>query len=94
MPNTLAYLVGQVKWLGTLVWPTDLCHHPAVTLEEAARAYRRAEKTYTERRADLAAAIVEAARAGRKQAEIVQITGYTRERIRQIVADAKEEDPS
>lgn len=60
-----------------------------MTLEDTARAYQRAKKTFEERRADLAAAIVEAANGGRLQTDIVRITGYTRERIRQIVNDAK-----
>ena len=55
------------------------------TLQAAARAYRRAERAYESRRAELAAAIVEANDAGVRQHEIVSITGYTRERIRQIL---------
>lgn len=61
-----------------------------MSLEEAARAYRRAEKTLEERRAALAQAIVEADRAGRKQVEIVQVTGYAREHIRRIIRAAEE----
>lgn len=61
-------------------------------LEEAARAFLRAKKSYEERRAVLAAAIVSAVSAGRRQNEIVQITGYTRERIRQIVDQAGKDD--
>jgi len=57
-------------------------------LEDAARAYRRAEKTLAERRTELASAIVEAARAGTRQVDIVKITGYTRERVRQLLRDA------
>jgi hypothetical protein len=54
-------------------------------LEAAARAYRRADKALEQRRSDLAAAIVAAYRAGERQVDIVNITGYTRERIRQIL---------
>jgi hypothetical protein len=67
-------------------------------LEAAAQAYRAAEAAVAEAKKALAAgnesvraarpaladAIVEATREGRKQADIVRITGYTRERIRQI----------
>ncbi|HEX3778496.1 MAG TPA: hypothetical protein VHX38_02435 [Pseudonocardiaceae bacterium] len=60
-----------------------------MTLEEAARAYRRAEKVLEERRADLAAAIVEAAASGRPQVEIVRISGYAREHVRRIVRAAE-----
>lgn len=61
-------------------------------LEEAARAFQRAKKAYEERRAQLADAILGAVAAGRRQNEIVQITGYTRERIRQIVDKAGKDD--
>jgi hypothetical protein len=36
----------------------------------------------------LAEAIVEAARSGMRQVDIVKVTGYTRERVRQIVRAA------
>lgn len=42
------------------------------------------QKKLTELRPQIADAIVGAARGGMKQTEIVQITGYTRERVRQI----------
>lgn len=54
-------------------------------LEAATRAYRRAQKAVEKRREELAAAVVKAAKDGVRQFEIVRITGYTRERIRQIV---------
>jgi hypothetical protein len=57
-------------------------------LEAAARAFRRAEKTLDDRRRALAEAIVTADRAGVRQAEIVRITGYTREHIRQLLKSA------
>lgn len=58
-------------------------------LEAAAKAFRRAESRANEARAQLMKAITEAADSGVPQVEIVRITGYTRERIRQIVAKAK-----
>lgn len=71
-------------------------------LEAATRAYREAQNAVGEAedalveakaavpvaRAKLAEAIVEAARAGAKQRDIVAITGYNRERIRTIVRAA------
>ncbi len=67
-------------------------------LEEAARAYRSAQNAVARAKKALAAgneavkvtrpalaeAIVDAARSGRKQGEIIKVTGYTRERVRQI----------
>jgi len=41
-----------------------------------------------ERRADLAAAIVRAARAGMRQRDIVDVTGYARESVRRILRAA------
>jgi hypothetical protein len=58
-------------------------------LEAAAKAYRRAEKRADETRGELYAAIVEADKAGVSQVDIVRATGYTRERVRQIVRAAK-----
>lgn len=54
-------------------------------LEAAAKAYRRAERRADETRSELFAAIVEADAAGMAQVDIVRTTGYTRERVRQIV---------
>lgn len=56
-------------------------------LERAAKAFRRAEATLEARRAELAAEIVVADRSGIRQADIVRITGYTRETVRRIVRD-------
>jgi DNA invertase Pin-like site-specific DNA recombinase len=53
-------------------------------LEEAARAYRRAKEALDKARPELAMAIVDAARAGTRQADIVRVTGYTREQVRRI----------
>lgn len=59
------------------------------SLEEAAKAYRRAEAALVRRREELAAAIAEADEAGTRQVDIVKATGYTRESVRRIVDDAR-----
>lgn len=53
-------------------------------LEKVAREYRRAKEALDKVRPRLAEAIVSAAQMGVRQADIVRITGYTRERVRQI----------
>ncbi|MEU7617172.1 hypothetical protein AB0B27_13910 [Micromonospora rifamycinica] len=53
-------------------------------LTAAAADYQQAKTKLDTARPRLAAAIVDAARAGRRQGEIVKVTGYTRERVRQI----------
>ena len=67
-------------------------------LEKAAKRFREAQAalvdarnkvgtardTTDEARVELAEAIIEAAKAGMRQTEIVRVSGYTRERIRQI----------
>lgn len=72
-----------------------MCDTYVVTseLRAAANAYKRAVKRTDELRSKLAAAIVEADRAGTRQVDIVEATGYTRERIRQIVDAAKKAIP-
>ena len=58
---------------------------------DAVRAYRRAAATTDKRRDDLADAIGHAILVeGRKQGEIVKVTGYTREHIRRICVDYAE----
>jgi DNA invertase Pin-like site-specific DNA recombinase len=59
-------------------------HHPVTKLGDATRAYRRAKEALDKARPELAAAIVEAARSGMRQADIVRETGYTREQVRRI----------
>ncbi|MEU4776875.1 hypothetical protein [Micromonospora sp. NPDC023633] len=54
------------------------------TLEDAAQTYRQAKDALDQARPALADAIVEAARAGTKQADIARISGYTREQVRRI----------
>ncbi|MDG4770695.1 hypothetical protein [Solwaraspora sp. WMMD792] len=53
-------------------------------LDQARQARAAAGDRVAAARGPLAEAIVEAARAGVRQAEIVRITGYNRERVRQI----------
>jgi tellurite resistance protein len=54
------------------------------TLEQAAAQYRQAVARSDEARQALHAAILAAVADGTSQKDIVRITGYTRERIRQI----------
>lgn len=58
-------------------------------LERRARAYRRADELREQRRAELAEAIAQAAAEGVRQVDIVRQTGYTRESVRRIVAEAE-----
>lgn len=53
-------------------------------LEQLAHEYQHAQTRADELRTRLAAAIVDSAKAGVRQADIVKQTGYTRERVRQI----------
>ncbi|TDB90433.1 hypothetical protein E1091_14205 [Micromonospora fluostatini] len=53
-------------------------------LETAGREHAAAKAAYEATRARLAELVVAAARAGRKQGDIVKASGYTRERVRQI----------
>lgn len=53
-------------------------------LQAAVDAHRKAQVAANDARQQLAEAIAEAARSGTRQAEIVRVTGYTRERVRQI----------
>ncbi len=53
-------------------------------VSKAMHAYRRAERRTEDTRTLLHAAIIDALRAGARQVDIVRLTGYTRERIRQI----------
>lgn len=57
-------------------------------LDEVAREYQAAKAALDDARPRLATAIVAAARAGVRQSEIVRVTGYTRERVRQICRSA------
>ncbi|SCE94647.1 hypothetical protein GA0074696_1816 [Micromonospora purpureochromogenes] len=77
----------------------EIICHVANRLADAVRAFHMAQATaaasaqraaedrekVTEARDQLAAAIVEAGRDGMRQIDIVRVTGYTRERVRQIL---------
>lgn len=79
MPNRLAYVksVGQPAMLSDMKAET----------ERLTRAAKRVARHDAERE-ELHAAILAALAAGMRQVEIVRITGYTRERVRQIARDA------
>ena len=78
---------------------SEIICHVANRLADAVRAFHMAQATAAESasraaedrtkvalaRDDLSAAIAEAARAGMRQIDIVRVTGYTRERVRQIL---------
>lgn len=78
---------------------SEIISHVANRLADAVRAFHMAQATAaaSEQRAaqdrakigqarqELADAIVSAARDGMRQVDIVKITGYTRERVRQIL---------
>lgn len=60
-------------------------HDGGVTrLATAAHAHQQAKTALDAARTELADAIVEAARAGTKQADIARTSGYTREQVRRI----------
>ncbi len=65
--------------------------HELAALSRAAQARQRAEATVVGTRAALASAIVDAHYSGIKQADIVRITGYTRESVRRIVKAFEQE---
>lgn len=67
----------------------DILDVMETSLTEAARAFRRAERTAEQRREELAAAIVQADKDGMRQVDIVKVTGYTREHVRRIIRDAE-----
>ena len=59
-------------------------------LERAAGDYRGIKAAFRQAREKLAQEIVKADANGMRQVDIVRITGYTREHVRRIVADAKQ----
>lgn len=63
-------------------------HRAQRTLAEARQRVLTARADVEQARAELATAIVGAARAGMRQVEIVQISGYTRENVRRILRSA------
>lgn len=54
-------------------------------LVQAATEYRQIEADLVTARSALAGAIIEAAKAGMPQTEIIRISGYTREHVRRII---------
>lgn len=58
---------------------------PSTRLKQAVTKYRRAEAAVTATRDEMYAAILEDLARGVRQVDVVQATGLTRERIRQIV---------
>lgn len=59
-------------------------------LEQAVRAYRRAEKGLEQRRDELADLVVRASNEGVPQVELTRVTGWSREHIRKLVKAANE----
>jgi urease gamma subunit len=57
-------------------------------LEAAARRYQGLKRQLDEAREHLASKIVESARSGVRQSEIVRVTGYTREHVRRLCRQA------
>jgi hypothetical protein len=58
-------------------------------LAELAAAYQRATEHADQLRTELHATILEELARGTKQADIARVTGYTRERLRQIAKAAE-----
>ena len=89
--NLTTTILCQTCLAYKLVWPTVcgiiaimVTTDPAEPIKAAVAAHRRAAKRAEQTLAALHAAIAEAASQGVRQTELVKITGYTRERIRQI----------
>lgn len=57
-------------------------------LDQAAQRYREAEAALEAARTDLQAEAIAALRAGTKQADVARTTGWTREYLRRLKADA------
>lgn len=72
------------RWVG--------CHTRSVAtdeeqrLERATRAYRRAERTLSDRRSELHQAVTAAVAAGMSKSEAARRTGYTREYVTTLVS--------
>lgn len=58
----------------------------ASTLDEAAKAYRRAETVLNQRRDELHRAIVDAVAGGMSKSEAARRSGYTREYVTKLCA--------
>ncbi|MFJ7111754.1 hypothetical protein ACIQW4_01070 [Streptomyces albogriseolus] len=59
-------------------------------LRKAVRAKNAAEKRADDARAALAIAMADAIQEGMKQAEVVALTGYTREHVRRLVREVED----
>lgn len=81
----MASLFGHTL-CGTMFGVTreDAAERAEASLSESAAGYHRAKQTLEEARGDLVEKIIEAARSGIQQSQIVRITGYTREHVRRI----------
>lgn len=79
MPDPLATAVARFRLADEAVAKTRVAAKQQV---EAAKARREAARD------DLAVEIAEAAREGRRQRDIVAVTGLSRERVRQICRSA------
>lgn len=72
------------RWV---VWhPHGVATEEEQRLERAARAYRRAEKTLSDRRGELHEAVTAAVSAGMSKSEAARRTGYTREYVTTLVS--------
>lgn len=93
MPNQLG-----AQWVGTIYLANHVCNTRRVDelrerLAAATQARHDADAQVETVRAELYDAIAEALAAGIRQTEVVHITGYTRERIRQIMKDRETKPP-
>jgi hypothetical protein len=80
-PNLFGIQVDLAKW----VWQNlGMTTDQVQPVRDALTAYQLAKERAEDTLAALHAAIAEAAGQGVRQNELVKITGYTRERIRQI----------
>jgi hypothetical protein len=61
-----------------------MTQYDLATLSELGQRHERERAAVEQTRAQLVAEIVAAAKAGVRQVDIVRMTGYTRERVRQI----------
>jgi hypothetical protein len=89
MDDAIGVLRLQRRVVGTRPWA---CHTPCVaastdpekTLRAALTKRQRAERAVVDARTAERAAIVAALESGLRQADVVRITGYTRETIRRL----------
>ncbi|MEH0983227.1 hypothetical protein V6U79_12905 [Micromonospora sp. CPCC 205556] len=80
-------LAGEIIWrvANRLADAVRAFHMAQATAAASAQRAAQDREKVTEARDRLADAIVEAARDGMRQIDIVRVTGYTRERVRQIL---------